>query len=686
MKLSILFLTVLLLSMANAQVCSYYNTPVLEVPVLFELNEGEAFFYELNLSSDVAVNYSIIPIISDLEFRIKDNLLSVNPNISGMHTVFILANTIEGCYDIKRVAFKVYKRPEIRFYYPEELKLEIPENAIQKFTILSKETNYFWYLNGKQVRNGSDSYIYRSNYTSSGNKWLFAVVKDKRGLNRTINWRIAVSNINREPIIKFPLPNILITKEDKGSTLNFNDYAFDPDGDQLMFTWAVFDEAGSRKNYSDIVDVKISELGTLTLVAKGNFGKKERIIFSADDGLVSIDFAPVLIEIAKSQNKTVFFDNINSTECQVDIVCEEWEDCLFGGIKQRICFDKNHCNQELDNITETAECEYGATCFDSIKNQDEKGVDCGGSCKPCPTCSDKTQNQGEEGIDCGGPCSLCPTCSDLIKNQDETDIDCGGVCSPCLANMSCQTHRDCQSFACSDNICQEATCSDLKRNQGEEKTDCGGPCTPCASCNDNLLNQGEEKTDCGGPCRPCMSCFDGIKNQEEVFIDCGGQCPCKILETYQSHKYLIFSLGAFFLALIILRIYIKKNYTYYLLFSSRMFSFMPSRLEDVEKHAKEAILSLKKLQAQLVSREYYKLNEDYKKVIVSFLEKILNFEGFDEASFRRELKTKVKNPYKRKLIAEFYAFAKKSTGSSTLFKLEMSEKIDATIKKIEMLK
>lgn len=53
------------------------------------------------------------------------------------------------------------------------------------------------------------------------------------------------------------------------------------------------------------------------------------------------------------------------------------------------------------------------------------------------TCSDGIQNQDETGIDCGGTkCSACSvtveTCSDGIKNQDETGIDCGGAtCSPC---------------------------------------------------------------------------------------------------------------------------------------------------------------------------------------------------------------------------------------------------------------
>eukprot|EP00961_Rhodomonas_salina_P206235 2783975-Rhodomonas_salina.1 len=48
-----------------------------------------------------------------------------------------------------------------------------------------------------------------------------------------------------------------------------------------------------------------------------------------------------------------------------------------------------------------------STCSDGLQNQDETGVDCGGTvCGPgsCETCSDGEQNQGETGVACGGPC------------------------------------------------------------------------------------------------------------------------------------------------------------------------------------------------------------------------------------------------------------------------------------------
>lgn len=50
----------------------------------------------------------------------------------------------------------------------------------------------------------------------------------------------------------------------------------------------------------------------------------------------------------------------------------------------------------------------GASCFNGLKDGDETGVDCGGSCAPCATCDDGIKNGSETGVDCGGPdCAPC---------------------------------------------------------------------------------------------------------------------------------------------------------------------------------------------------------------------------------------------------------------------------------------
>ncbi len=56
--------------------------------------------------------------------------------------------------------------------------------------------------------------------------------------------------------------------------------------------------------------------------------------------------------------------------------------------------------------------EVTSTCDNGIRDGNETGVDCGGSCKSCDT-------------------DTVASCFDRIKNGDETEVDCGGSCDPC---------------------------------------------------------------------------------------------------------------------------------------------------------------------------------------------------------------------------------------------------------------
>ncbi|MCB0654894.1 MAG: T9SS type A sorting domain-containing protein [Saprospiraceae bacterium] len=148
------------------------------------------------------------------------------------------------------------------------------------------------------------------------------------------------------------------------------------------------------------------------------------------------------------------------------------------------CTNVDYGEVEDYNVSVTAGSST-ASCTDGIKNGDETGIDCGGSCAPCATCNDGIKNGNETGIDCGGSCAPCATCNDGIKNGNETGIDCGGSCAPC------------------------ATCNDGIQNGDETGIDCGGSCGPCQpttpTCNDGIQNGDETGIDCGGSsCAPCQ--------------------------------------------------------------------------------------------------------------------------------------------------------------------------------------
>jgi len=69
------------------------------------------------------------------------------------------------------------------------------------------------------------------------------------------------------------------------------------------------------------------------------------------------------------------------------------------------------CSLFIISCSPDEDIEPTATCTDGIQNQNETGVDCGGTCDPCivANCTDGIQNQDETGVDCGGSCAPCPT-------------------------------------------------------------------------------------------------------------------------------------------------------------------------------------------------------------------------------------------------------------------------------------
>jgi len=103
--------------------------------------------------------------------------------------------------------------------------------------------------------------------------------------------------------------------------------------------------------------------------------------------------------------------------CIEDWLCSPWGACKpvtwsgshATGVTERTCRDLNSCNSVNNKPDEKRSCQYvvPGTCNDNRKNQNEEGIDCGGSCPPCPTCTDGSKNGREEGVDCGGPCEPC---------------------------------------------------------------------------------------------------------------------------------------------------------------------------------------------------------------------------------------------------------------------------------------
>jgi hypothetical protein len=79
---------------------------------------------------------------------------------------------------------------------------------------------------------------------------------------------------------------------------------------------------------------------------------------------------------------TLVTSNTEGSSCTPNWDCGGWTECVDGA-QDRICTDINQCGSN-DGMPETSQSclvEIKETCFDGIKNQDEKGIDCGGPCE-----------------------------------------------------------------------------------------------------------------------------------------------------------------------------------------------------------------------------------------------------------------------------------------------------------------
>ncbi|GIU69234.1 MAG: hypothetical protein KatS3mg002_0470 [Candidatus Woesearchaeota archaeon] len=103
------------------------------------------------------------------------------------------------------------------------------------------------------------------------------------------------------------------------------------------------------------------------------------------------------------------------------------------------------------------------TCNNSIKDGDETGLNCGGSCPPCDdgeACNNDSDCKSRSCVE--GLCAV-DSCNNGNLDNDETAVDCGGSCPPCSDGSTCISDNDCQSGKCVDGVCMESQVLDEKK-------------------------------------------------------------------------------------------------------------------------------------------------------------------------------------------------------------------------------
>lgn len=115
-----------------------------------------------------------------------------------------------------------------------------------------------------------------------------------------------------------------------------------------------------------------------------------------------------------------------------------------------------------------------------------------------------------------GTCAPSPraSCFDRVRDGDETGVDCGGTCRVCTAGQTCSAPSDCESGACENGVCGAPSCSNGVRDGIETDVDCGYSCGGCAVGQTCLRNADCASGQCGPPCEPgSLGCDSGYSFQ-----------------------------------------------------------------------------------------------------------------------------------------------------------------------------
>ncbi|MBK7586196.1 MAG: hypothetical protein IPI67_39180 [Myxococcales bacterium] len=219
-----------------------------------------------------------------------------------------------------------------------------------------------------------------------------------------------------------------------------------------------------------------------------------------------------------------------NSECPADQVCRPQGTCGLECKGVKDCATGQNCVGSKC-VSKGGPATLPDHCKNALKDGDESGIDCGGSCYPCPTGGDCTKKEDCTSQSCAASKCQEPTCGDGVRNGSETGTDCGGPsCTACPAAQTCNVPADCSAGICKSGTCVDASCADGQQNGDETDIDCGGgTCPACDGANKGCVIGG----DCtSGVCTAysCAlpTCTDGLKNGKETAQDCGGaECkPC----------------------------------------------------------------------------------------------------------------------------------------------------------------
>ena len=292
--------------------------------------------------------------------------------------------------------------PTITSFTPEDLETELEAGYEYEFKYTANDPDNdplstAWYLNGT-LKSTNDTFVYFPSDSDIGKHALILTISDGL-LNDSLTWNITVIPKNNAPVLKSNIPNLEWKQNnEKENAFDLDDYFYDPDGNQLVYSFIGLKNISVKINFTD---------NTVSFTPDSDWHGTEYIIFVADDGNLLVYSNNITLTVKpigaicgdNVKEGTEECDGTDNSACGVysckedcscytpgcsaNWQCTDWSNCPVNGQQTRTCTDINRCNTQSGKPEETRSCTYTPTCTDNIKNQNEEGIDCGGLCKAC---------------------------------------------------------------------------------------------------------------------------------------------------------------------------------------------------------------------------------------------------------------------------------------------------------------
>ncbi|MCK4654916.1 MAG: PKD domain-containing protein, partial [Candidatus Cloacimonetes bacterium] len=147
---------------------------------------------------------------------------------------------------------------------------------------------FSWQLDGVEVSTDS-TYIFETDYTSAGEYVVTLEVTDNFGTRRissvsrnTLNysWDVTVDDVDQPIVVNELIPPEGDITIDEGDVINFSIDAYDPDGNNLEYSWQVEGvEVSTTNSFDFITDENSAGEYEVTLFVTDNFGTRDELNF-----------------------------------------------------------------------------------------------------------------------------------------------------------------------------------------------------------------------------------------------------------------------------------------------------------------------------------------------------------------------------------------------------------------------